>query len=223
MKGIHMEGPLKRESDILDRGDTVATDLLEWLDPFRFAEAADEEERKAAYRLRYRAVIEERMEDPECFPLVMEYDEYDSDAVQILGWDETGPIATCRLVLPAHDRSLPLEKVFGPIAQAIGPMVEWGRVTVDSRLRGQGGRIFMGLAARGWLSMRLRGLSTAIGVTPERLVRLFHALGFPLVVLGPPRVHWGDERVPILCEGSMAVQSLERMWFARDDGGGPNL
>jgi N-acyl-L-homoserine lactone synthetase len=218
-----MKDPWKRESDIFARGDAVAKDLLAWLYPLRFAEAADEGEREAAYRLRYRAVLDERMEDPARFPQGMEYDEYDSDAVQILGWDETGPIATCRLVLPAPDRCLPFEKVFGPVARATGPMVEWGRVVVDSHLRGQGGRIFMGLAARGWLSMRSRGLSAAIGVTPERLIRLFRALGFPLVVLGPPRVHWGEERVPILCEGPVAVQTLEHMWFDRDDGRTPNL
>jgi N-acyl-L-homoserine lactone synthetase len=213
-----MEDPSKTERDIFARGDAVAPDLLGWLDPLRFAEAANAEERKAAYRLRYKAVLYEGMEDPAHFPQGLEYDDYDSDAIQILGWDETGPVATCRLVLPAPGRCLPFEKVFGPLGQTTAQMVEWGRVTVDSRLRGQGGRIFMGLAARGWLAMRSRGLSTAIGVTTERLVRLLRALGFPLVVLGPPKVHWGSARVPILCEGPMAVQTLEQMWLAREDG-----
>jgi N-acyl-L-homoserine lactone synthetase len=217
-----VEDRLKKESDIFSRGDAIAKELLAWLHPLCFVEAADVGEREAAYRLRYQAVLFEKMEDPARFPQGMEYDEYDADSVQILGSDETGPIATCRLVLPAPGRFLPFEKVFGSVARASGPMVEWGRVTVDSRLRGHGGRIFMGLAARGWLAMRSRGLATAVGATPERLVRLFRALGFPLVVLGPPRVHWGHPRVPILCEGPVAVQALEYMWFARDDSRAPD-
>jgi N-acyl-L-homoserine lactone synthetase len=205
------------DAEVLARGDGVAADLLAWLAPLRFAEAATEQEREAAYRLRYRAVLDEGMEDPARFPDGIERDEFDPDAVQLLGWDEAGPIATCRLVFPSPRRSLPYEGVFGPASQAAGPMVEWGRVTVDPRLRGEGGRIFMGLAARGWLSMRSRGLTTAIGVTPERLVLLFRALGFPVIVLGAPRVHWGVERVPILCRGAAAVQALEHLWQSRHE------
>jgi N-acyl-L-homoserine lactone synthetase len=200
------------EAEILARGDAVAMALLRWLEPLRFAEAADERQREASYRLRYKAILEVGMEDSARFPAEMERDEFDSDAVHIVGWSGAEAIATCRLVFPSPHRPLPFENVFGPLCDAPGPLVEWGRVTVDSRLRGEGGRIFMGLAARGWLAMRSRGLSTVVGVTPEPLVALFRALGFPIVVRGAPRRHWGVERVPIICAGPVAVEALEHLW-----------
>jgi len=155
------------------------------------------------------------MEDPARFPEGMERDEFDADAVHIVAWSGAEAIATCRLVFPLPHRPLPFESVFGPLGDAPGPMVELGRATVDSRLRGEGGRIFMGLAAQSWRAMRSRGLSTVVGVTTERLVALFRALGFPIVVSGAPRRHWGEERVPILCAGPAAVEALESLWDMR--------
>ena len=202
-------GPVPGE--VLERGDALAGRLLAWLEPLRFAPAGGGPEREAAYRLRHQAVAEVGMADPAGFPDGMERDAYDEDAVQVLAWDGPKPVATCRLVFPAAGRPMPAEEVFGPIPEAEGA-VEWGRVTVDSALRGEGGRIFMGLAARGWFAMRARGRSTAMGVTPRRLVTLFRALGFPVTVLGEPKVHWGVERVPILCRGPEAVDVLGHIW-----------
>jgi N-acyl-L-homoserine lactone synthetase len=159
------------------------------------------------------------MEDGARFPDGMERDEFDEDAVQILGWDGPAPIATCRLIIPAPDRPLPLQKTFGEMRNA-SQLVEWGRVSVDASLRGRGALIFMGLAARAWLSMRSRGFSTAIGVTPPRLLALFRALGFPVMVVGEARIHWGIERIPFLCTGSTAVQMLEHLWSVREGGTG---
>jgi N-acyl-L-homoserine lactone synthetase len=215
------------EAEILARGDAVARALLRWLEPLRFAEAADERQREASYRLRYKAILEVGMDDSARFPAEMERDEFDPDAVHIVAWSGAEPIATCRLVFPLPHRPLPFESVFGPLRDSPGPMVEWGRVAVDSQLRGEGGRIFMGLAARGWLAMRARGVCTVVGVTSERLVALFRALGFPIVVRGAPRRHWGVVRVPILCSGPAAVESLEHLWGMRESsrsgpvGGGP--
>jgi N-acyl-L-homoserine lactone synthetase len=205
------------EAKIHERGDAVAASLLAWLAPLRFTEAEDEGEREACYRLRHRAVLDAGMEAPTALSRGRERDEFDADAVQVLGWDGTRPVATCRLVFPSPLRGLPLESTFGEIAPDASQTVEWGRVSVDPQLRGEGGRILMGLAARGWLSMRSRGLSTAIGVTTGRLVALLRALGFPIVVIGPSRPHWGIERVPILCEGRVAVATLERLWSTRDE------
>lgn len=70
----------------------------------------------------------------------------------------------------------------------------------------------MGLAARGWMAMEARGATVAIGVTPERLVVFYKTLGYPLTVLGPPRLYWGEQRVPVLCEGARAVAAIGRLW-----------
>jgi N-acyl-L-homoserine lactone synthetase len=87
-----------------------------------------------------------------------------------------------------------------------------GRVAIDRARRGEGHRLVMGLAARGWLAMEARGATIAIGVTPERLVAFFSRLGFPITVLGPPVVYWGEERVPILCDGARAAVALGQLW-----------
>lgn len=209
-----MNHPATPEQPSLERGAAIAHHLLSWLAPLRFDEASNDEEREAAYRLRYRAVVHEGMDDAARFPDGIERDEFDEDAVHILAWDANEPIATCRLVFRTSGRLLPFEKSFGPMSDTSSRTVEWGRVTVDERLRGDGARIFMGLAARAWLCMRARDYTTAVGVTPERLVRLIRALGFPVEVIGRPEIHWGTERVPILCTGEDAVLALEQMWLA---------
>jgi hypothetical protein len=64
--------------------------------------------------------------------------------------------------------------------------------------------------------MRAFGFTAAVGATPERLVRLFDSLGFEVTVLGPPRLHWGEERCLIVCDGRMAIPGLERIWAASE-------
>jgi N-acyl-L-homoserine lactone synthetase len=132
--------------------------------------------------------------------------------VQVVGWDGDRAVATCRLVFARDGRPFPLETAFAVTLPSRDRTVEMGRVAIDSHRRGEGHRLVMGLAARGWLAMEARGATVAIGVTPERLVAYFSTLGFPVTVLGPPRVYWGEERVPILCEGVRAAAALGRLW-----------
>ena len=198
--------------DLLEVGDAVAADLLTSLLPLRFDEVADEGERRAGYRLRYDAVVERALAEASRFPDGLEVDEFDDRAVHIVGWDGEVPVATCRLVLPAPGSPLPVEAAFGLTVPGAESMVDWGRVVVAASHRGSDHTMFMGLAARGWLSMRARGFTTALASTPARLVELFAQLGFAVTVLGPPAVHWGEERHPILCEGRAAVPGLARNW-----------
>lgn len=199
------------EPDPLAEGDATAAELLAELEPLRFREAATAAEEEAAFRLRYRAVVEMGMLPATAFRDGRERDLDDAGAVQILGWEATRPIATCRLVLPAEGRPLPLETAFGVVLPAGHAIVEWGRVVVDPAWRGDGHSIFLGLAARGWLSMRARGYAAAVGATPKRLLALFDALGFAVTVIGPPRIYWGEERVPFLCEGRPTIRGLEKL------------
>ncbi|HUU35116.1 MAG TPA: GNAT family N-acyltransferase [Vicinamibacterales bacterium] len=198
------------ESDAVGRA--VAADLLTWLRPLRFDEASDERECREAFRLRCRAVVEGGMDTADRFPDGLERDAHDADAVQLIGWDGDQAVATCRLVFARSGRPFPLETAFALALPSRERTVEWGRVTIDSSRRGEGHRLVMGLAARGWLAMEARGATVAIGVTPERLVAFLSTLGFPLTALGPPRVYWGEERVPIQCEGVHAAAALSRLW-----------
>ena len=201
---------MSQESDAIGRA--VAADLLDWLSPLRFDEAASESERREAYRLRYRAVVERGMATADRFPDGLESDAHDAGAVQVVGWDGDQAVATCRLVFDQSGRPFPLETEFALTLPSRERTVEWGRVTIDSGRRGEGHRLIMGLAARGWMAMEARGATVAIGVTPERLVVFLNTLGFPLTVLGPPRMYWGEERVPVRCEGARAAAALGRLW-----------
>jgi len=201
---------MSRKSDAIGRA--VAADVLDWLGPLRFDEASSEAECREAFRLRYRAVVDVGMDTADKFPDGLERDEYDVDAVQIVGWDGDQAVATCRLVFAQVGRPFPLETTFALTLPSRERTVELGRMTIDSSRRGEGHRLWMGLAARVWQAMEARGADTVIGATPERLVGFFTALGFPVDVLGPPHMYWGEERVPILCEGEVAAAVLGHFW-----------
>jgi N-acyl-L-homoserine lactone synthetase len=194
-------------------GDAVAAEILASLAPLRFREATNDDEREACLRLRYNAVLEMRMASLEEFSDGVETDAFDADAIHILGDDGGRPIATSRIVLPTAGRLLPTEAAFGLRLSNVGGLVEWGRVVVDPDYRGDGHSVFMGLAARSWLSMRERGYTSVIGATPERLIMLFEALGFSVTVLGEPQSYWGEVRYPILCESQPAIRRLKRDWL----------
>ena len=198
------------DDGLLAAGDALAARLLADLEPLVFREAVGDDEREDAYRLRYRALAEMGLDASTAFPEGRERDEYDATAVQIVGCEVRTIIATCRLVLPAPGRELPMQTAFGLSLEKEEDLVEWGRVVVDPAYRGDGHSVFMGLAARGWLSLRARGFTRAIAATPKRLVALFEALGFAVTVLGQPRTYWGEERYPILCEGRAAIARLRR-------------
>jgi N-acyl-L-homoserine lactone synthetase len=201
-------------------GDAIVAEILAGLQPLRFREAADERERDACLRLRYRAVVEMRMAPAEAFPDGLELDEFDPDAIHILGTDADRPIATSRLVLPVAGRLLPTEAAFGLPPSGVG-VVEWGRAVVDPAYRGDGHSVFMGLAAQAWRSMRARGYTTVIGATSKRLIAFFEALGFSVTVLGEARNYWGEDRYPIRCDSEAAIRRLEDHWLAADRDASP--
>jgi GNAT superfamily N-acetyltransferase len=209
-------GRVDPTSDWLDVGDAIAAEILAELAPLRFREAENQEERDACFRLRYRAVLEVGMTVAEHFHDGLERDEFDDTAIQITAWDGERAVATCRLIAPLAGRPLPVEEAFELRVSPDRPVLEWGRVVVDPLYRGDGHSMLMGLIACGWLSMRARGYSAAIGATPKRLVGLLEALGFTVELLGAPRRYWGEERYPILCGGHPAVAGLEREWLPGD-------
>lgn len=197
------------DDEVLAAGDALAEEVLAELAPLVFDEAG-EMEREAAYRLRGRALAEMGLDVAAALPGGRECDAFDASAVHIVGRDAGAVIATCRLVLPAPGRRLPMLAAYALSLHAPADLVEWGRLVVDPAYRGDGHSVFMGLAARGWLSLRARGFTRAIAATPKRLVSLFDALGFAVTVLGDPQVYWGEERYPILCEGRSAIPGLQR-------------
>jgi N-acyl-L-homoserine lactone synthetase len=60
--------------------------------------------------------------------------------------------------------------------------------------------------------MRERGLTDVVAATPTRLAQLFGTLGFAVTVLGPPRMHWGEERIPFHCDGLATLSRIRHLW-----------
>lgn len=198
--------------DLLASGDAVVRKVLAKMAPLRFDPASDEGEREAAFRLRYRAVVERNMTAAERFPDGLERDDFDLRAIHVVGWDADRPVATCRLVLPNGGAALPLEQDFHIEVAAREQTVELGRMVIEREHRGAGHRMLIGLASRAWLCMRERGLTDVVAATPTRLAQLFGTLGFAVTVLGPPRMHWGEERIPFHCDGLATLSRIRHLW-----------
>lgn len=103
-----------------------------------------------------------------------------------------------RLVLPTPRRRLPVEEAFGVDIEPRGRVVEAGRLVVAPAHRGdRSHRIWGALFARAWLTMRGLGFGLLCGAASPTLVQRLRALGLPFEVLGAPRPHWGEQRVPV--------------------------
>ena len=205
-----MNPPTMERDAVLAAGDAIAADLLSQLQPMRFAEATNEREREAAFRLRYRAIAELGLASLQEYPDGLDCDDLDADATQIVGWDGETPVATLRIVQRSDGRALPVEVAFNLDLGSGASVVEWGRLVVDPNYRGDGHSVLLGLAARAWVSMRSLGYSTALGATSKEIIGLLEGIGFAITVLGPARMYLGAERYPILCEARTSVPRLER-------------
>ena len=214
-----MNRPTLERDAALAAGDAVAADLLSQLQPIRFAEAVNERERTEAFRLRYRAIVEAGLASSHEYPDGLDCDEFDADAIQILGWDGDAAVATLRIVPRSVGRTLPVESAFGLDLESVASVVEWGRLVVDPNYRGDGHSVLLGLAARAWLSMRSLGYTTALGATSKQIISLLEGIGFAITVLGPARTYLGVDRYPILCEARSTVSRLERHVSAPSESG----
>ena len=78
----------------------------------RFTTAQSPEEREAVYRVRYAEVIQNGWARPEDLPEGIERDEYDDEALHMLGWEDKRMVIIGRLVFPSPNRPLPTEATF---------------------------------------------------------------------------------------------------------------
>ncbi len=185
------------------RLDRLAQEILEGLAPLEFRPAADAAEREATLRLRHAAVVEQGWAHEDAMPGGLERDEDDDVAVPLVCVDDGEVVGTMRLVFPAPGRLLPTERAFGLRVDPPGSAVDAGRVVVAPSHRGARGHLVMtGLAARGWLDARARGLDRVVGAASERAAGLYEALGMTVTPLGPAREHWGEPRRPIEIAGA---------------------
>lgn len=202
--------------------DEIAARGLAWAAPIGYAETQSAHEREAAFRLRYRAVVERGWYQPADFPDGLERDAYDDEAVQIVGWDDATAIATARLVFPHEGMLLPTEAAFDVRVEPRGRVVDAGRYVVAREYSNIEHRVLAGLLGASWLAVRARGFShvcSAFASGPAR--RLYRLMGIRTTVLAPPRLYWGEERYPIRWETAVSLPALAERWRGLPNGGGP--
>lgn len=170
--------------------------------------ATSDADHAAGFRLRYQAVMHQGWGTPEDYPDGLEHDGYDDHrSIQVLAVHDHRPVATCRLVLPAPDRPLPMEEAFGIQVEPRGAVAELGRmVVVPSAYREHGNRIFGGMLARTWLEARAHGCDLYGGVLSPGMRRRYERLGIHLRILAPPMPYWGEERVPALFDVAASMR-----------------
>jgi hypothetical protein len=162
--------------------------------PLSFRLAGDDEERRAAYRLRAETVVARGWATPDTLPEGEERDDYDERAVHILGWDRREPVCTGRIVLPP---GLPTEAAWGSAVGPPGQVADVGRMCVAPGRQSLEHAAFIGLMSALYLEVRQIGFSVACGMMSEPAQRLVALFGLRLERLGPPLRHWNELRTPV--------------------------
>ena len=180
-------------------------------DGLRVAVARTPGEREAIHRLRHRQVIGHGWAAAGDLPEGIERDAHDERSLQIGAWSGRTLVGGMRLVLPAPGHRLPVEEAFELDIEPRGALVEAGRLVIAPEYRGDPAhRAWGALFALAWLTMRDRGFSLLCGAASTVMVERLRALGLPFEVLGPPRNHWGEERVPVRLDPAGG----DPRWFA---------
>lgn len=192
--------------------DAIAKQFIALAEPVRFSVAQSPDELEAAYRLRYEVVIQQGWVRPEEFCRGLELDQYDADAVHLLGWDGQKVVATTRLVFPAPNRGLPTETEFDLRVEPPGQVVDGGRAIVDRAYSDYRHQIFAGLLGHSWFEIQARGYCYLCGAATSAMIRLCRSLGYQISVLGSGRQYWGAQRYPMRFDLPESVPSLQKRW-----------
>jgi len=199
-----------RPPSALARTDARAAQLIARAAPLTFRVAQSPAEREAVYRLRYSIVVEKGWAKPEDFPDGLERDAYDDTAVQIVAWDGDELAAAARLVPTVPGHPLPTEEAFGLKIESRTQLMDVGRTCVAQAYRDAQHRVLAGLLGRTWMEMRAGGCTEACGIVAPAVVRMCRGMGFHVVILGAPRLVWGEQRSPVLIRPVEPLHALTR-------------
>jgi N-acyl-L-homoserine lactone synthetase len=191
----------------------VAQTVMARAAPVRFIVAQTEAQREAVYRLRYATVIERGWAQPTDYPDGMERDEYDAVALHILGLDGEALVACARMVFPSAVQLLPTERAFDMCIEPCGQVADMGRQIVARAYTTSRHVIFAGLLAKCWLEAQARGYYHVCGDFTPAMIRLYKHLGLEVKPLGPARLYWHEERLPILMDVVAATNVLAAHWL----------
>jgi hypothetical protein len=122
----------------------------------------------------------------------------DDRTLYLAAWDGEEIVASCRFVLPAHDRYLPTEEAFDLILEPRGLMADIGVVCVAPSGDSVRQRIVPGLLGWAWLESRAFDFTDlCCSLTPYE-VNLCERHGLEVVVLGESRTIGGEDRFPAI-------------------------
>jgi len=193
--------------------DEIAAYFIASAAPIRFSVAQSPSEREAAYRLRHKVVIDQGWAKADKFlSNGLEQDDYDAQAVHLLGWDDQKAVATTRLVFPTAGKLLPTEVEFELNVGPRGQVVDGARVIVANPYSDYQHRIFAGVLGYTWLEMQARGFYYLCGAAVPAMIRLCRSIGYHITVLGQARQYWGEKRYPIRFDVPESIPMLRERW-----------
>jgi N-acyl-L-homoserine lactone synthetase len=192
--------------------DAIASHFIASAAPVRFNVARSPAEREAAFRLRYDVVVNQGWAEPQKLLNRLEQDDYDAQAIHLLGWHDHNLVAATRLVLPSADRRLPTEVEFDLSVEPLGRVVDGARAIVARAYSDQQHRIFAGLLGCTWFELQTRGFCYLCGAAVPAMIRICRSIGYQITLLGPARPYWGEMRYPIRFDVPESVPTLLARW-----------
>ena len=139
----------------------------------------------------------------------LERDDYDDEAVQMVGWEGDQMIIVGRLALPSDERPLPTEASYDIEISPYGQVVDAGRaILLHSDRSDPQHKLFLGLMSFAWHEMRARGYEHVCATMTRSMLRLYRLMGIHWEVLGEPRPYWGERRYPCKYDLVQTVQSF---------------
>ena len=198
--------------DTLDELEQAATHLISSIAPLRIGVTDDAADLDAMFRLRGAEIVERGWASSDLASTERDCDVHDGDAVQIAIWDAAQVVGTCRLLLPSPQRLLPLERDFALRLEPHGGVVQWSRLVLARRYRGDPQhRITVACFAALWRESARRGFAHCAGMVSKPLLDLYAGLGIAFEVVGPPRFVEGEQRYPAVSSASTLRTALAVM------------
>jgi N-acyl-L-homoserine lactone synthetase len=190
--------------------DAFAQRLIRADERVRYTIAQTPTEIEQVLRLRYLTVIERGWAKPEDFPDGLERDEYDEDAIHLVGWQDAKLAATMRLVLPSPTRPLPTEAAFGIRIEPYQQITDCSRGIVVPAFRDRSQQLFFGILGRFWQEIRQHGYQDFCATYSKLMIRWLRTLknGLTIQILGEAQDYWGEKRYPIKFDTPETVKRL---------------
>jgi N-acyl-L-homoserine lactone synthetase len=198
------------------RLDAAADHMVRRLAAVRFRLTHTESERDAAFRLRFRAVVERGWRPAGDMKDGLEREELDDHADHLVGWLGDLAIANCRIIYPRPDTPQPMEREFGVDLLPTGNVVQLDRVCVDRERSDRRSDLLIALLCAAWREIRGHGYRHVGGIDSAAMLRLYRRVGLEHTVIGAPREYWGEPRYPVQFSSSSVTPLFYERVYATE-------